>query len=286
MGRAARFRRANRPVRRAGTATGLSGPHRAAIRHSTTPSGSGSVAGMTDRRALPSEAIDEAPITVDAASELMADLGFLAFRTPPGTAVPDSCLMAMIRDAPTRRHFDPELASYWVIDDGRGRVEVADRDTTTPLTREFSWGRIRLVDRFGARNSFVSFGGVMDAERVGPDALLLVFRSPAPILRLRGHSQREDRTAEEVLTFFGRLVPRLWQSPAEERMLGAASPEALYAAFMLHSTARSRQSTVLREAISDDVRPLLRELRLTEVHRPHALSAARALLERMDLARR
>jgi hypothetical protein len=238
---------------------------------------------MTDRGVAPSEAIDEAPITVDAASRLMADLGFVAFRTPPGSAVPDSCLMAMMRDAPTRRHFDPELASYWVIDDGRGRLEVADRDTVTPLTREFSWGRIRLVDRFGARNSFVSFGGVLDAERVGPDALLLVFRSPAPILRLRGHSQRQDRTADEVLTFFGRLVPRLWRSPAEERLLGAASPEALYAAFMLHSSTRLRQSTTLREAISEDARALQRELRTTELHRADALNAARLLLERMDL---
>ena len=251
------------------------------------PSTVGRVEGLgapSPRDAMPSEAIDAAPITVDAASRLMADLGFIAFRTPPDAAVPDSCLMAMIRDAPTRRHFDPELASYWVIDDGRGRLDITDRNTATPLARRFSWGRIRIVDRFGMRNSFVSFGGTLDGERVGRDALLLIFRSPAPILRLPGHSQREDRTAEEVLTFFGRLTPRLWRSPAEERLVGAASPEALYAAFLVHSNARMRLSTTLREAIGEDVRSLQRELRATELHRPHALNAGRRLLECVGLA--
>ena len=65
----------------------------------------------------------------------MADLGFVAFRTPPGMPVPDSCLMVMIRDAPTRRHFDPETVSYWVIDERARATELVDRgDANADLT--------------------------------------------------------------------------------------------------------------------------------------------------------
>ena len=32
----------------------------------------------------PPESIDDAPLSVDEASVLMSDLGFIAFRTPPG----------------------------------------------------------------------------------------------------------------------------------------------------------------------------------------------------------
>ncbi|HEY6608930.1 MAG TPA: hypothetical protein VI277_07040, partial [Candidatus Limnocylindria bacterium] len=66
---------------------------------------------------IPPEGIDEPPITVDAAARLMAGLGFVAFRTPPEAAAPDSCLMTVIRDHPTRQHFDPEAASFWVFDE-------------------------------------------------------------------------------------------------------------------------------------------------------------------------
>jgi hypothetical protein len=71
----------------------------------------------------------------------MSTLGFVAFRTPPGAAMPDSCLMAMLRAAPTLRHFDPEAASFWVNDDAAGSLALVDRDTATPMTRRFSWGR-------------------------------------------------------------------------------------------------------------------------------------------------
>src|SRR5688500_17155318 len=131
--------------------------------------------------AAPPESIEQAALTIHAAADLMADVGFVAFRTPPDAELKDSCLMAMIRDAPTRRHFDPETVSYWVIESGHGQTEVVDHGAQTPISRPFSWGRIRLVDRLGKRNSFVSFGGWLTGERVGADALLLIFRSSAPI---------------------------------------------------------------------------------------------------------
>lgn len=242
---------------------------------------------MRDRTAPhrgPPQAFDEAPIAIDDASRLMAELGFIAFRTPSGAVTPDSCLMAMVQDSPTGRHFDPEVASYWVIDEGRGRISTIDRDTPTPLAAPFSWGPIRLVDRFGARNSFVSFGGTVEVAGVGPGARLLIFRSSAPILRLPGHSQQRDRMSDEVLTFFGRLVPRLWDEPALERLVGGASPEELYAAFLLHTRERLRQSTTLRAAIPEDELALQRELSAMKLHRPNAVAESHSLLDRLNLA--
>jgi hypothetical protein len=230
------------------------------------------------------EAIGDVPITSDEASRLMGNLGFVAFRTPPDVALPDSCLMAMFHDEPTLRHFDPELASYWVNHEGCGRLDLLDGSAPTPLRRAFSWGRIRLVDRLGMRNSFVGFGGTLDGERVGRGALLLIFRSPAPILRLPGHSQRADHMADEAVSFFGRLVPRLWSSPALEHLVAAAAPEELYAAFLVHSEGRLHTSARLREAIADDVLPLREALRLMAHERPQAVDAGRRLLERLGLA--
>jgi hypothetical protein len=212
----------------------------------------------------------------------MGDLGFIAFRTPPGTPRPDSCLMVMLHDAPTLRHFDPEVVSFWATRAARGHVETMDRSARVPFTEPFSWGRIRIVDRIGARNSYVAFGGTLSGERIA-DATLLIFRSPAPILRLAGHSQREDRLGQEVLTFFGRLVPRLWTSVDTEREVSAASPEALYAAFLVHTGARSSHSTALRDAQGGETAVVERELSALAAHHPSALAEGHRLLAMLEL---
>jgi hypothetical protein len=240
-------------------------------------------AGFTAAITRPPESIEQPALTIDEAANLMTSLGFVAFRTPPGEPVPDSCLMVMIRDAPTRHHFDPEAASYWVLDNGRGRTDLADRGIRTPVSRPYSWGRIRLVDRLGARNSFVSFGGWLTAERVGNDALLLIFRSPAPILRLPGHSQQRDHLSDEVLAFFGRVVPRLWSSPTDECLVGSLPPDALYAAFLLDQAGRVGRSTPVREAMSDGAGAIHRELELAKRHRPDALAAGLEILSLLEL---
>jgi hypothetical protein len=59
----------------------------------------------------------------------MADLGFIVFRTPPDSATPDSCLMAMINESPTTRHFDPEVVSFWVTGEGRGTLAPTAEST-------------------------------------------------------------------------------------------------------------------------------------------------------------
>lgn len=231
---------------------------------------------------LPPESFEHPALSIDEAAVLMADLGFVAFRTPPGSAVPDSCLMAMIRDAPTRRHFDPKTVSYWLIENGHGLTDIVDRDARKPISRAFSWGQIRVEDRFGARNSFVTFGGWLFGERVGRDALLLIFRSPAAILRIQGHSQRRDRLSDEALAFFSRLIPRMWTGP-QERIVGSLAPDALYSAFLVHESRRVHDSTGLRGAFADDAAALAHELDRMVRYRPDAVRAGREMLDVLGL---
>jgi hypothetical protein len=170
--------------------------------------------------------------------------------------------------------------SYWITSaNGHSRIKAIDGSLRTPYRQALSWGRIRLVDRVGARNSFVTFGGVVTGERVAEDALLLVCRSPAPILRLPGHSQREDRLAEEVLAFFGRIVPALWRSPEIEPTTSRASPLAMFAAFMVHTSTRAEHSVELREALAPDLPFLHHELARVTAQRPIEVAEGRALLE-------
>jgi len=245
------------------------------IRHSPGPT-------PTRVPAAPPETFDDPPLTIDVASELMGRFGFVAFRTPPEAPIPDSCLMAILRDAPTLQHFDPELVTYWAFRDGHGRLETIDRAARSPITRPFSWGRIRLIDRLGNRNSFVSFGGQLTTTVVGADALLVVFRSSSPILRLAGHSQFGDRLGDDVLAFFGRMVPCLWGSADLERLIAMASPDALYGAFLIHERARMTEG---ESDMTDGSRPAMqRAMALLAVKEPGALEAGGRLLQALGLA--
>jgi hypothetical protein len=241
--------------------------------------------GSATRVAHPPESIDQPALSLDEAAALMSDLGFVAFRTPAEVSGTDSCLMVVIRDAPTRRHFDPEIASFWVMERGRGTKASADRATTTPLSRAYSWGPIRLEDRFGVRNEFVSFGGWLTCERVGPDATLLIFRSPAPILRLGGHSQPPDGLADNAVSFFSRLIPHTWVA-AQEALIGSVPPSDLWAAFLLYERARLSQSVPLREALSDDDRGVSREVMRARAAQHDALAGGQRLLARLGLLTR
>ena len=190
--------------------------------------------------------------------------------------------MVAVHDIPTQRHFDAEVVGYWVTSLDRGKVETIDRTTHLPISRPFSWGRIRIVDRLGARNSFVSFGGTLSGERVGVGVRLFIFRSPAPIFRLPGHSQREDRLAEEVLTFFGRVIPHLW-TPDTERRISSASPLDVYAAFMLHTRGRIAQSRALRDALGGAAATLDREFAAINENNSDHLEAGKRLFAALEI---
>jgi hypothetical protein len=154
-----------------------------------------------------------------------------------------------------------------------------DRCSAVPFVRDFSWGQIRLVDRFGAHNTFAAFGGELSGESVGDGARLFIFRSSAPILRLGGHSQRPDRLATDVVSFFAQLVPHVWAGQ-NERLVAASPSLDLYAAFLLHMNARITRSAALRESGAADARVLARELAALS---PWQVERGRALLERLGM---
>ena len=51
-----------------------------------------------------------------------------------------------------------------------------------PRSEDFAWGRIRLVDRFGISNEYLTFGGHLDAASID-GVVIAAFSSPAPLLR-------------------------------------------------------------------------------------------------------
>jgi hypothetical protein len=187
---------------------------------------------------------------VEAAGEL-AHLGFvlrdgLLVGTTPGPR-----LLLALRDQPTLEHFDPEEATFWEIRDGRGRPAFIDRETPLPLARPFAWGRIEVTDRIPVSNEFLGFGGMLLAEARDEHEALLAFTSRAPIVRWAGHSQGVDPLADEIGSFFARLmVPIDFQDGAEAR-IAATAPEALFAAFLSHSAARLHPGGLLRETFPD-----------------------------------
>jgi hypothetical protein len=139
-----------------------------------------------------------------------------------------------------------------------------------------------LDDRLGVRNEFVGTGGWLTGERIGTDALLLIFRSPAPILRVGGHSQPSDLLADDVVAFFSRVTPRLW-NPSVERTVGLAPPEHLWSAFLVHEETRNSRSTLMRETFGRNAQAVRRELRRLAQRHPEAIDAGRRLLALLRL---
>jgi hypothetical protein len=227
---------------------------------------------MDDRSITTPERIVE-PRT---AAALLADWGFLARPDLPDRAGPAFLLVAL-RERPTLRHYDPEEIRYWTALDGRGQPRVVDRRVPLPFEEEFSWGRITIVDRLGVTNEYLGFGGRVRAEKVD-GAAIVVFESPAPILRRGGHSQGWDRGAEVVAAFFGRFLLAVDVVRGFEAQAAGASPETIYAAFLIDAVKRYRQSEPLRRG-DPELWSLLRgeELRVRQV-RPTTWEAGERLL--------
>ena len=108
-----------------------------------------------------------------------------------------------------------------------------------PLSEDFSWGMIRIVDRLRVTNEYLTFGGRLDAGLVD-DAIVAAFTSTAPLLRRGGHSQGWDAGADLVGAFFGRLMIAVDYRPGFEAAIGDASPIARYAAFVRDCAERRR----------------------------------------------
>ena len=183
-------------------------------------------------------------LPVASAAGLVSDLGFLAGPDLPDRPGPAYLLVAL-RDHPTLRHYDPERIDYWVSRKGRGMRGSITRATQVPLDADFSWGLIRLVDRLDVTNEYVTFGGHLSAAPVD-SATIVVFSSPAPLLRRGGHSQVWDAGADELGAFFARLVAAIDMRPDLERLVCDADPLVRYSAFLADVVGRYRASAVKR----------------------------------------
>jgi hypothetical protein len=208
----------------------------------------------------------------------MARWGFLAHPDLPDGPGPAFLLVAL-RAAPTDDHFDPESVDYWVTQEGRGERRTLTYDSPMPLSEPYAWGTIRLADRFGAVNDYLSFGGRLDAALVD-DVVLAAFTSAVPILRRGGHSQAWDAGADAIGAFFGRLRIAVDLAPEFEAALDEAGPMARYAAFVRDHTER-RRPDARRDWSPDEVQRLLRlEATRLRTCAPDAWAAAGAILAR------
>ncbi len=204
--------------------------------------------------------------------------GFLAHPDLPDGPGPAFLLVAL-RAAPTEDHFDPEQVEYWVTAEGRGERQALTYASSMPRSEPYAWGTIRLTDRFGAGNDYLSFGGRLDAGVVD-DVVLAAFTSPVPILRRGGHSQAWDAGADAVGAFFGRLRIAVDIEPGFEATLDEAGPAARYAAFVRDRTERRRPDARMGWS-PDEVQRLLRvEASRLRTGDPDAWDAAGAILAR------
>jgi hypothetical protein len=225
------------------------------------------------------------PADLVRAAERTAHLGFLLVSPfPPGAR--DAELVVSIRREPTAQHFDPEVVRFWRTgQDRRGHPIELEFGSALPVSGTFAWGKIELVDRFGVENCFVTHGGTFQADRLGDQKVLAMFRSPAPILRMGGHSQSADEMALELAAFFGRVMVPIDFDPGVEEAIAAADPLTRYAAFVAFTSERYRSHVTLRLEHAPEAEVISEEALRLRTTRPDAWMRGTALLERLNLRR-
>ena len=185
---------------------------------------------------------------VEQAGRRLANLGFELVEADRVAGDPASHLILAFRPAPTLHHFDPETVDCWTCDSGRGKAVKLDRESHYPISSEYSWGPISVVDRMGVANQFLSFGGALRAQMTPEATVLIDFSSHAPILRGSGHSQAVDPLGAEAGAFFARIKVPIDLVPGAEALVASASPLTLYCAFIQNVRDRLTQARGLREA--------------------------------------
>lgn len=225
------------------------------------------------------------PVTwYEQATVLVAGYGFLVLRGDRAGPNQQSVLLAALREHPTLHHFDPEEIDYWVTEQGRGRRARIDRQTTVREPASHAWGTIQLVDRLGIRNEFLTFGGSLRTKVTADGTLLVEFVSPAPILRLAGHSQGFDPLSPDVGSFFGRLKIPIDFVPGAETRIASVSPCVLYSAFVQDLRRRYGGSEALRDAHADVAAWARRESARLETATPDEWKAAVELRRELGIA--
>ena len=224
------------------------------------------------------------PTSIDPqhAAAMLRDWGFLAHSDLPDAEGP-SWLLVAIRPHPTLEHYDPEQVSYWVAEAGHGSPAVLDRMTRLPLDRMTTWGHLRVTDRLRVTNEWLSFGGRLVADHVD-GASIAVFSSPAPLLRMGGHSQGWDEGAANLAAFFARVRALAGANARFEAATLAADPVARYACFIAEAMRRYRVSEVLRSLHPTLVRLLSHEEHRLRERETAAWEAGLRLLAAVDAA--
>ena len=100
-----------------------------------------------------------------------------------------------------------------------------------PRSEDYSWGLIRLVDRLGVSNEYLTFGGHLDAALID-DVVVAAFASPAPLLRRGGHSQGWDAGADAIGAILRTDDGRRRLQARLRAVLRCAEPLTRYAAFV------------------------------------------------------
>jgi hypothetical protein len=176
-----------------------------------------------------------------AAAALLAELGFRLIG-PRGTRE-DWHLLIALRDAPTLRHFDPEVVAYYAPSARGADLVGINRPILSspgsPESRQALWGHVHVVDRVPVENRFLTFGGDLRIATVDPGFTVLDLVSPAPIVRWGGHSQGTDQLAEAIGAFFGRLIVPIDFVPGAAARIDAMPAGVLFRAFLADSLARA-----------------------------------------------
>jgi len=190
------------------------------------------------------EALEDAGRWPAAAASLLENLGYRLVDPEPGAGDANHLLVAL-REAPTLRHFDPEVVAYYAPTGRVAALSTLDRPTATRRgCRDCTalWGHVHVLDRIPVENRFLTFGGTLRIAEIDPTLMVVDLRSPAPIVRWGGHSQATDALAEAIGAFFGRLiVPVDFVAGAAENV-DALPPEVLFRAFLIDVLAREARA--------------------------------------------
>lgn len=204
-------------------------------------------------------------LTPREAATVMGDLGFLVVPGVPGRAS-TAYLLVAIRRRPTLAHYDPESVLFWTHEGLHDGPAVFDKTIPLPLDLPFSWGSVRVSDRLGVANEYLTFGGHLTAELVDGERIA-VLATPGPMIRRGGHSQGWDPGSAHLAAYFGRLRACLGRDPELDARVTNLSPLARYAGYLagaVHGFAEA-------PALSADRHAELRHLRseAERLHRDH-----------------
>lgn len=221
-------------------------------------------------------------LTPAEAASVMGDLGFLVVPSVLGRAS-TAYLLVAIRRRPTLAHYDPEAVLYWTHQGVHDGPAAFDKTVPLPLDLPFSWGSLRVTDRLGVANEYLTFGGRLTAELVD-DERIAVFATPGPMVRRGGHSQDWDPGAAHLAAYFGRLRACLGRDAQLDARVTHMTPLARYSAYLSGAINGFAETP----ALSADRHVELRHLRseAERLHHEHAddwLSGVR-LHEALDCA--